>query len=334
MTAHFRAPLVALLSLSAGLLNGQTGCQQELFPILCTNPVPVTNITGSWDDSITGKWSLTSTSTSVVGSMQAPNPNSSSCPHVVWTVSGTISPTPQTDYVQGTTYFSWTAANPVPSGTCGGWTPYPTITFSGTIQNNGNDIGIGQYANGQSSGSLNLYKNPRDIPVSETTNAVGFSSGLFATVGQFRQSLNASSGSQNIFQGRQVFESTGPSSQYNNYDNCWFTGSTVPKMASVQGSGWNVGYYIYNPPYIINDNEWVDDYIGWNTAQVYYYRQMLRPSSFPCAFQVPQVMSIIVSGQVGWGQAYSSLGSVGEQIYLNPRQVTATRNGVSQTTNQ
>ncbi len=54
-------------------------------------------------------------------------------------------------------------------------------------------------------GSTNLTKQPHDQPSSETTMAVGFGgSGVYVTIGQFRQILNASSGSYDIFNGRQV----------------------------------------------------------------------------------------------------------------------------------
>jgi hypothetical protein len=224
---------------------------------------------------------------------------------------------------------TWTASNPTPSHSCGGYTPATTQTLTGTVQNNGNDRATETWSEtlsdgGTRSGSFTLSKNPRDVPSSETADAVGFSSGLLATVGQFRQTLVASSGSSNIFEGRQVSEATGTGT---NFDNCWFPGSTVPKWTSVQGSTWNVGYYPANPPYIANDNVWADDYIGWNSTQVNYYRTLLQPTSFPCGAQVPQVMHIAINGTAGSRAVYAN-GSVGGQIHLN--QVVVFRHGVSQ----
>jgi hypothetical protein len=112
-----------------------------------------------------------------------------------------------------------------------------------------------------------------------------------------------------------------------NYDNCWFQGSTVSKWTGVQGSLWSVGYYAVNPPYVTSDNVWVDDYIGWNTAQVDYYRDHLTPSSFPCGSYIPQAMNIAINGTSGNRTIYA-YGSVGSQIYLD--HVVATRNDVSQ----
>ena len=124
-----------------------------------------------------------------------------------------------------------------------------------------------------------------------------------------------------IFQGRQVSESTGFGTKY---DNCFFTGSQVPKFDKVVGSQWNVGYYGINPPFITSVNEWADDYIGWNTSQVDYYRS----HSSNCGARIPQSMYITTQGLSGISQNYSN-GSVGEDIY--PDHVTAIRNGVSQT---
>jgi hypothetical protein len=130
---------------------------------------------------------------------------------------------------------------------------------------------------------------------------------------------------QQLFKGRQVSEHTGTGT---NYDNCWFPGSSIPTFSSVQGSLWNVGYYGVDPPYITSADVWADDYIGWNTNQVSWYRVHLTPSSFPCAARVPQAMNIGKSGTSGHTNNYSN-GYVMEQLYLD--HVVSTRNGVSQT---
>lgn len=319
------AALVLLLAcalLCTRQARAQVGCPS---PGTCTNPVPATNISGTWTAS-GESWNVTSTSTSVSGSVivQSPAPG---CPAVTYTVTGSISPSTQVDYTQGSTGMSWTASNPNPSGSCGGYTPVSWMQYTGTIQNDGNDLATGTWSREGGSGSFTLTKSPRDIPTSESTRAVGFSSGLLATVGQFRQTLNATSGQTDIFKGRQVSEATGSGT---NYDNCWFPGSTVPKWTGVQGSSWNVGYYGVNPPYIYTDNEWVDDYIGWNTSQVNYYRVHLRPESFPCGARVPQNMYIAISGTSGSKSLYRTL-TVGSDIYLD--HVVTYRGEVSQSTN-
>ncbi len=196
------------------------------------------------------------------------------------------------------------------------------FTYSGTIQNDGNDFGPNtSWSNSDGNGSTTMTKSPSDIPTSETTMPVGFSSG---TQGQFRQILNAASGSTDIFQGRQVSEYTGSGT---NYDNCYYTGSQIPRLV-ILGSEWNVGYYPVNPPYITSLNTWVDDYAGWNSVQVRVYRSHYGPNSPVCGARASQVMYISTQGTSGSSQYYSG-GLIGEDIYTD--HVTAYRDGVSQT---
>jgi hypothetical protein len=93
---------------------------------------------------------------------------------------------------------------------------------------------------------------------------------------------------------------------------------------------WNVGYYQVNPPFVTSLNVWADDYIGWNTTQVDYYRKKLMPSSFPCSAKVPQSMYIATDGTSGSKINYAN-DSVGASI-ISATQVSTNRAGVSQTT--
>lgn len=322
--------LYSILFLAVSLaptLHGQVGCA---YPSVCTNPVPAVNITNTpggntWTDTYSETWTLTSTSGSVSGTVRVPMP--AGCTAVTFTVSGSIAPSIQLDGSQGYTTFTWqTSNNPNPAGACGGVTPVSS-TFSGTIQNDGNDLGPNtswRNVTGES-GTTTVTKSPSDLPISETTNAVGFSTGVNATLGQFRQILNAASGSTDIFKGRQVRETTGFGTKY---DNCWFTGSLYPKWDKVQGSLWNVGYYGIYPPFVTSLNEWADDYIGWPTTIVDYYRKHRTGTPNICGARIPQAMYIGTSGTSGSSRNYSN-GSVGEDIYTD--HVTAIRNGVSQT---
>jgi hypothetical protein len=264
----------------------------------------------------------------VAGSVVTTNP-SPGCPNITFTVNGSIGPSIQIDGIQGYTTFTWNATNPNPSASCGGFTPTP-FTYNGTIQNNGNDLGPNTtWTHSGAQGTTTVTKSPSDIPSSETTLAVGFSAGLYATQGQFRHILNDASGLMTqLFKGRQVSEYTGFGL---NYDNCYFSGSLVPKWTGVMGSLWNVGYYPLNPPYITSLNEWADDYIGWNTSQVAYYRSHYSGGSPLCGARIPQAMYIATSGTSGSLQNYSN-GTVGQDIYTD--HVTSYRNGVSQSTNQ
>jgi hypothetical protein len=172
-----------------------------------------------------------------------------------------------------------------------------------------------------------MTKSPSDIPASESTRGVGFGTGYFATIGQFRQTLNAYSGSSDIFQGRQVFEAVGFGT---NYDTCWYSGSPTAKVTSISGGAWNVGYYPVNSPYILSLNEWVDDYVGFLTISVTDYQSHWSGGGTPlCGWRVPQAMYIKTVGTSGASQNYTN-DSLGEDIYFD--HVTAVRNGVSQST--
>lgn len=159
--------------------------------------------------------------------------------------------------------------------------------------------------------------------------AVGFGTGHGATQAQFRQILNAGSGSTDIFKGRQVSERTGFGT---NYDNCWYQVSPYIKWTAVLGSSWNVGYYAIDPPYITSLNEWADDYIGWYQEQVTWYRGHWQyDKSTPlCGARIPQAMYVGTGGSSGGKENYSA-DRVGEDIY--PSKVTAYRAGVSQSAN-
>jgi hypothetical protein len=319
-----------LSQLSVILANAQAQCESSLD---CVNPVPANDISteefiNAWVDTYSYTWRTISSNGTVSGSVVVPNPAGQSCPSVTFSVSGTISASAQRDGTQGFTDFTWKATSPSPSGECGGWTPIP-FTYSGTIQNNGNDLAPNTaWTDADGQGSTTVSKIPSDIPVSEQTIAVGFSSGLHATLGQFRQILAAASGSTDIFRGRQILEYTGYGTSY---DTCWFQGSTYQRWNSVTGSAWNVGYYALDPPYIASLNEWADDYVGWNANAVTYYQSYYDGSGKSpfCGARVPQLMYIRTGGTSGQAQYYSS-DTIGEDIYLT--QVRAYRAGMSQAT--
>lgn len=330
MSRPYLLSLLALATLYVPVVNGQNEC---VSPAGCTNPVPATDISyqppiNTWQDTYSDTWNITSTSGSVSGSVVVPFPPG--CSSVTFTVSGSITPSVQTDGTQGSTAFTFNASSPSPSGTCGGETPVP-FTFSGTIQNNGNDYAPNttwMNSIGGGGGTTTMTKSPSDIPTSETTRAVGFGTGYYTTVGQFRQDLNAASGSGDIFQGRQVFEATGFGT---NYDSCWYSGSPTGKITTVSGGAWNVGYYAVNPPYILTLNEWVDDYIGWLTGSVTDYQAHWSGGGSPlCGFRLPQAMYIAITGTSGSSQNYVN-DTLGQDIYSD--HVTSIRAGVNQSAN-
>lgn len=312
--------LSALLVSAHTLTADNLGCSSG-SP--CLNPVSATNMSGNWDDGSV-IWRISSSNGSISGNVTVPS-IAAGCPTVTYTVSGSLSPSPTNDQVQGSTSFVWTATNPVPSTACGGYVPASVQTYRGSFANNGNDVGSGTWSrttpdNTTLTGTFRATKSSV-VPSTETTTGVGFGLGSLSTVAQFRQTLVLSGSAFDLFRGRQVYESNGSGSTY---DNCWFPGSIVPKFTNVQGSTWNVGYYSGL------ENVWVDDYIGWNSQQVAYYRGILMPSSFPCTAQQSQVMSIAVNAQSGAKVVYK-FNVLNEQ--MTRYSLTITRDGVSQTTN-
>ena len=309
------------------IVLGQAGCTPAPG---CVNPVPAVDVSTTssttWYDGYGNTYNIASSpSGGVTGTVLVPHLGGPGCPDITFTESGSISPSTQTDGRQGFTTFSWTASNPQPNVVCDGIGPLST-KYSGTIQNNGNDYSANvAWTKNGGNGSTTLSKYS-DIPISETTTAVGFGSGAYATLGQFRQVLNPRVSSMtDIFKGRQVSETTGGIAKK---DSCWNSKSPYSKWTAVTGSGWNVGYYAVDPPYIVNENVWADDYIGWTLAPVLWYQANLPATSFPCGVRIIQNMYMAVDGTSGSNRLYST-GQIGMDIYSN--YVVSYRDGVSQT---
>jgi hypothetical protein len=303
----FSGTMVNMLIISIGLLaptlSGQNtpGCTGRP----CINAVPCDQCTGVWSDQYTGTWNINSDpSYNVRGYVDTNVPG---CISHSWTVTGTITPVTSA-FSNGTTSISLTASNPLPP-TDPNCTVAPTITLTATnIENGGCDlVGPSNATLSSVLGNFNTtFTKPADMPSGETTNFQGWSTGTYATVGQWRQVLTTTPS----LDGRQVTEQPGTGTYQ---DTCYFTGSAVP-AASLSGGVWNVGFYF--------PNNWDDDYVGWTTAAVTYYRMNFRP---PCSSNVPQGMYIFTQGTNNNLVLYTN-GSVGEGIpdYSN---VTSTRNG-------
>lgn len=287
-------------------LQAQAGCTG----LPCNNPVPCAQCTGAWNDGTGVTWTVTSNSSDQVSGIAVLKaPVGSGCQDVTYTVSGYISRGPIMDGYTGVTSFTWNATSPSPGGTCGTWTPATYITNSGTINNNSCSKGTGTWRDNIGSGSFIMTKTS-DMPWGETTSAVGFSVGIYATIGQFRETLQHSLN----LNGRQVLEAAYGSST----DTCYFPGSAVPPY-QLSGGVWNVGYWPLGP------SVWGDDYIGYPTPSVSYYRQAFR---IPCSTSIAQTMRIGVTS--GGSQDYKTH-TIGITL-PDYQRVTAIRDGVSQTT--
>lgn len=111
-------------------------------------------------------------------------------------------------------------------------------------------------------------------PTEETSTFAGWNdSNNLPTIGKWTQTLLPSTTN---FVGRTVTEQDpgggGP-------DNCWFSGSIVPKATSISGGSWTV----------TSGNVWGIDFIGFPPAAVTYYRDRGRD---PCSVTIPQRMVI------------------------------------------
>lgn len=91
--------VVLVCILACALCTTQATAQVGCTSLPCTNPVPVTDVTGTWTNT-TETWTVTSNGTTVSGSVTVPAPVQG-CAAVTWSVSGNTYPSQQTDNTQG-----------------------------------------------------------------------------------------------------------------------------------------------------------------------------------------------------------------------------------------
>lgn len=295
-----------------GPYNGVDGC--TIGP--CVNAVPCRHCTGSWQDNSGNTWNITSSlaDNTVSGSVTVPVPGG--CPSITYQVSGSITPVGAAYYgARGYTQFTLHATNGSPSTPCNGLGPR-NGTATGTISNDGCDIGGGTYRNddGSASGAFSMAKMP-DLPTGESTQPVGWWASD-PTVQLFRQTLQGDS--FRPFDGRQVTESPGPDVS----DGCYFNNSAYPFR--VTGGAWVVGRYAF-PPYYFSSNQWIDDYVGFGADGVSYYRINGRA---PCNSNAQQIMNIYTNGNTGMYRQYTS-GYIGAGIDVSTISVSRNNQIVS-----
>ena len=97
-------------------------------------------------------------------------------------------------------------------------------------------------------------------------------------------------------------------------DDCWFSGSIMPKYESLAGPGftWGVGA----------NNWWGNDWLGWGSADITYYRNNPpgNPRA-PCCTHIAQIMDV-----VDGGCDYASHMLI---LWINTTTVVSSRNMVS-----
>jgi len=145
------------------------------------------------------------------------------------------------------------------------------------------------------------------LPTGETTNPNGWGSGNWATAGRWRQQLKPTGTN---FSGCQVTEADPGGGT----DGCWFSGSAISPQTGITGGTWTVGA----------SNFWGDDFVGWGSGAVTYYRNQGRA---PCSFSWPQSMRIVRPGGNVQYVRNRLLGTIGTTT------VSSSRAGVTQTKN-
>lgn len=188
---------------------------------------------------------------------------------------------------------SATAAGTVPAGL---FFPQGVISFSTTDADGFNSIVL------TSSGtpyfaianiSVTFLCGGLLLPTGETTAFDGWDPST-VTIGKWKQTLSSTAvdfiGPVN-FAGRMTQEAdTGDSS-----DTCYFPGSAVPPSAGLTGGTWNVNA----------DNTWGDDFVGFSSGIVTYYRLQGR---VPCGATHHQQMTM--SCPDGSFQAYGPINTL------------------------
>jgi peptidoglycan hydrolase-like protein with peptidoglycan-binding domain len=111
------------------------------------------------------------------------------------------------------------------------------------------------------------------LPAGETTHSRGWGTGNRATVHRWRQRLSPRITS---FRGCRVTEADPGGGT----DGCHFPGSAIPAQTLVTGGTWVVNAR----------NQWGDDWVGWLTPGVNYYRTQGRA---PCSVRLPQSMRVV-----------------------------------------
>jgi hypothetical protein len=206
-------------------------------------------VNGTWLDNYGIIWYLTQNGASVSGTAYV----GTSCTSAFWSVSGS--------YDDGDLDIA--AVNPWWSDTCALY-----FYYNGSIHAPGCNTGNGTWENEYYSGDPWFWAKPCDNPNSETSVPHGWN-GPTAKYG------GTITGAAHPLGGRTVTEQDPGGGN----DQCWFLGSIMSPFESITGGTWPVA----------NDNTYGDDWIGWSTADITYYRAQGRA---PCETYIPQRMEI------------------------------------------
>lgn len=111
------------------------------------------------------------------------------------------------------------------------------------------------------------------LPTGETTTSNGWGTGNLATIHRWRQQLLPTTTNFRNCQVREADPGGGT-------DTCHFPGSAFAPFTAITGGTWAVN----------NTNHWGDDFVGWFSTAVTYYRNQGRA---PCTASYPQSMRVV-----------------------------------------
>jgi hypothetical protein len=265
----------------------------------CINGVPCRHCNGTWTDAIGGRFILNSyDSGTVYGTYKWTR---TGCPEVTWQVNGTLTRVnPPNQFTSAYTTITLNATSPS-QYSCGEFV-YLTFSETLTLQNDGCDLATGTWRNSNGDTGNDTLTKPVELPASESTEAVGWSS-QWPTVQQFRPTLHGTVS----FDGRQVKEVQG----FDSSDTCYYTGAPTIRYR-LSGGWWPVGVYA-TPPFFFYTDTWIDDYVGISPDYIAHYRQTGR---VPCDYSASQWMNIYTGGHSGTNYNYKA-GYVGGGVTAN-----------------
>jgi hypothetical protein len=234
-----------------GVRPGGTTPLSEVTPIAVVLPAqtPSFSLSGQWVDSFNLTWKLSEDNSGKILGTVTGN-----CPPSLWVATGDA----------GGKAFALVAHNPDSNNGCVGF--QYRMTFSGSSTAQGTWVNL----DGNGSGSVSMSKTCA-VATGEITAFDRWDTD--PTLGRWKQTLTSSEGLN--FSGQTVQESNAGSG----IDGCWFKGSAFAPFNTITGSTWTVNA----------DNTWGDDFVGWLSTAVIYYRAHGRA---PCGTSFLQQMTM------------------------------------------
>jgi hypothetical protein len=153
----------------------------------------------------------------------------------------------------------------------------------------------------------------------------GAKQGEWATAGLWNATLSVEAGNFDNFVVQEVNGNHGGGGS--GKDTCWFKGSKFSRFDKVTGGQWTVSQGKPDP---VGNDEYGQDFVGWSTHAVNYYRSKGRA---PCGTEFKQIMEIQDPSTGDWnaygGKNTGNPNILGAQIDIDT--VSSTRSGHTRT---